>query len=191
MKKVITVLSIITILFPNCVLAQEKTCTKEKIEQLKEQIKDITFELEYIPKGTQLKDVMGDKYTIEENNLFKVTSPKMPENFTSEFYENSSVSHIVSSVEYSYLSGGVYEVKISSEDCGTDIIKMFQIMLPYYNPDNKKSDAWFDGTYSQIQSNKNADDKGNVIDSRLLLTLVTLVIIIFASLFLLKRRRIK
>lgn len=187
MKKLILSILALILLIPTLVNADETTCDIDTINSLKEQIKDVTFDLEYVPEGTEVKTDFDDApEKIDSKNIMKVITNNLPENFYILLYESESNISLLHSDYITLIPGGVYEIQIYSEMCQEDILKKYQIMIPIYDLDNK-NDIWFDGTYNH-SSNKESS-KNNKVQTRLVIILIILLIIICSFTFIVIRSR--
>lgn len=187
MIKKCLIFSLLALTLP--VMYVKAECSEAQIEAYRKELENVTFDLEYIPKGTEVTG-FNESYNVQDTNLIKVTSPNMPKEYMAHFVKNAYDSYMVSSQFYSFLTGGVYTVRIQSLNCNSnEPIKVFTIMLPHYDTAKSKNDAWFDGTYISTNRRYNTNTKIK-IDSRLLAALISLVLVVLIiTIILLKKRR--
>ena len=187
MKKLIFSILAIILLIPTLVNADETTCDIDTINSLKEQLKDVTFDLEYVPEGTSLFTELnwGEKNELE--NLFKLKLINVPSGFQVYLVDgDESFIPIDETLNYVYTIGGVYYLQYKNINCSDDIIKTIEFMIPIYSSND--NDPWFDGTYQQKE--KQLDNSKNNVSWGLLVLLIALIIIII-SVLIYKRVRSK
>ncbi len=179
MKKIILLLALIA---PYIIVSAE-TCNQETVMQLKAQIENVSYNLEY----DETESESGEK-----EDYFKITALNLPSDFLIMMDYDTETSYLLDSEGYNVVKGGVYNVKFRNINCGADTIEEYTMMIPYYSENN--DNVWFDGTYN-VEEKENFEKKTKTNDKNILLIAsgvgALLVIIIISSLLIKKRRKIK
>lgn len=185
MKKLIFSILALILLIPTLVNADETTCDIDTINSLKEQLKDVTFDLEYVPEGTEVICGWCDETNLHlsSSNVIKLISLNIPENFYIIVNDGDLRYYLDHETTYINLNGGTYNVTYYNYECNQDVIKNHEFMIPYY--DSKNVETWFDGTYEKkvVSSSSNKV----IINPLLMVMLLVFIIIIILMLFFLKR----
>lgn len=181
MKKIALILFISMLFITNVSALDNEKCFYPKIDELKESLKDVTFNYTVLPKDT----VVEDDYTLENTDVsykIKVEVSNLPDNYYALLVSGDYMKRIDNSTPI-ITTGGVYTVEFYNRECGLDIIKEYEIMIPHYSVENKN--VWFDGTYEQTASSYEDKNSSKVsiklvlVLSSLIIIIVTFVIIIF------------
>ena len=166
----------------SCVKAE--ICSIETIDELKSQLENVSFNLEYKKSTEEIIDA--------KENYFLITANNLPDNFIVQLYYNSSLGYALDKYAGVTIKGGVYTVNFLHESCGADVIKTFTMMVPHYVEDN--DNVWFDGTYEEEKSNP-SNKKTTISKTNIILlasgALALLLIIVISIILIKKRRKIK
>lgn len=185
MKKIAYFILLI-IIFPVMVNARE--CYQSEIEQYRNELGKISYEIEYVPKGTQY-GIDIDMRTVDTDNFLKVTAPLLNSNYELEFQSSDKKTYLVSSNIYSFITGGVYEVNVYNNVCNQPIATL-EVMLPHYKQYENNKNLWFDGTYENnvVESNSKVKNKYNI---KLIIALIFAIISLIVIIVVKRNRRTK
>lgn len=189
MKKILILLIIMSLgtLDVYATKTKNEYCTYNQIQEKLEALKDVTLNYTVMTEGT----VYVNPRTFDEidvSDKVKIEIEGLPSGFYA-LLENGNFQEFFDS-GVAIVDGGVYEISYYNYDCGVDVIKSYEVMVPYYNPSNK-DDAWFDGTYETSASDyEELPPKASTILIVVLALLVTLIIG-FIVFIIIKRRKSK
>ncbi len=189
--KVYLIILISIILFPYInVSAANSRCSVTQIEQYRSQLTNVNMAYEIMPEGTKVHNEMLAS-DIDVSNKAKVTIENLPEEFYIIFNnitdENLLFPPLVQGGTM-YLSGGVYTLEISHEEC-PEPIKKFEVLVPFYNKDSK--DVWFDGTYEQKNKQISEKEKSKTNIRLVIIIIILSIIIVALIIFLFRKRQLK
>lgn len=186
MKKCLLALVLLFTAIPTA-NAADKSCSAEKIEEYRKALSNVTLDYSVMPKGSTYEHPV----TFETSDVSEKIKIQI-QNMTDDFYATISAGEYSEYVDnnVTILDSGVYKMEFYSYECGADPIKSFQILLPFYNSENKDN-VWFDGTYTQTASS--LKPKKSTFSMRLLIVLILLILIIvsFITTLIIKRRKYK
>lgn len=160
----------------------EIKCSEWEIENGKEALKDLTYNLEY---DNEYLDRNGDF----QEGYFRIDFSNFPEAYRIEIAQGDN-----SYSDSSSLVGGVYTVQIYRNNCNS-IIKMFEIRIPMFKyycdiDENCAENVWFDGTYPSSPKNEDEDKKFH-INITLIIILLVLIFVLAIIIFIIMKRRHK
>lgn len=191
-KKYILILALF-IFFPLMVYANEPgvTCTDEEMLEMQEEIKNVTIDVELMPEGSKLESFYVESADI--SNTFKVSTKNLPQGYRIDIYadKNNRTNYGITNGTYSIIrDGGVYAIDFRNTKCGLGIIKSYEMLIPYYDVNNKDN-VWFDGTYA-YNPEQNKQDTKETLSIRLVVLLIMLIAVVAISIVLLfKKNKIK
>lgn len=184
MKKIILTL-ILSLTAVNVYAWTGNDCNEVQIEEGKDVLSGVTFDLEY---GEDYMDMNGN---FQESYL-KIKFPNLPAGYMAIIKVEDGVISLTDSSKVAYIKGGVHKVEMYSTACDT-ILKSYQFKAPHYNQFcgediSCKEDIWFDGTFENNPSNQNKK-KDNKVSVLLIVVLVVLLIIIGTFVWVMIKRR--
>ena len=169
-------------------MANARNCFSSELADYRTRLTDVSYNLTYTDYYV---DMNGDFL----EGYFKIELENLPEGYYAAVSDRDGVQY--STFENGmHLNGGVYELEIYNNACD-NAIKTYEIKIPHYKQfcelEGKcdKEEIWFDGTYENKVEN-HTDKKGNKISMKLVIVLVSLFIILVASIiviFVVRRRQ--
>lgn len=182
MKK-IKYLILLVLFIPSLVNASE--CNYYELENYRNGLNNIAFNLSYIEKGQEI-EIKSIGTTTSDVDSYKFEIDNMPSGIVASIYQNNiNYNYVPSST---YVQSGVIKVYFHSEDCNYDVVKSFEVFIPYYKANKKSNDVWFDGTYENNSTNQNTSIY-NTINKHLIIIIVALLLVIVTVFVIQKKRR--
>ena len=165
------------ILTPLCTNA-EVNCTTEKILELRKQVVNVKYDIDYdkkfIGEDTDAGRIPG---------IFKLSFTSIPEGFTvyviSDNYVGSFDSTTTSDTGF---SGGIYTIDFEHESCSNTPIRSEKLYIPTYDDIEKK---WIDETIARPNTN-NTNSLTTIVLFLVLIIIVAILVILIINIY--KRR---
>ena len=183
MKKVL-ILMVMFCLFTN---VYAEVCSNSRIQELQNNINDLSFTI----KNEEIyMDMNGDYH----EGYFSIYLDKNYSDYVIEVGDKYD-KYTLDSILPVYLNGGAYDVLVYNNNCDKQVIKEFQIFIPYYKQfcgDESCDNKWFDGTYQLVSDNNDILEKAQtIINSRLIFIILSLLVIIAVLVIFIRIRRRK